>query len=65
MARRCDPLAQSFFVNENSGVFLTSCEVYFETVDDGGIPVQLDIRTMKLGTPTQEVLPIFSNQFRS
>jgi len=57
MARRCDPLAQSFFVNENSGVFLTSCEVYFETVDDGGIPVQLDIRTMKLGTPTQEVLP--------
>ena len=44
-------------VNENSGAFLTSCEVYFETVDDGGIPVQLDIRTMKLGTPTQEVLP--------
>ena len=57
MARRCDPLAQSFFVNENTGVFLTSCEVYFESVDDGGIPVQLDIRTMKLGTPTQEVLP--------
>ena len=53
----CDPLAQSFFVNEETGVFVTSCEVYFETVDDSGLPVQLDLRTMKLGTPTQEVLP--------
>ena len=53
----CDPLAQSFFVNEETGVYVTSCEVYFETVDDSGIPVQLDLRTMKLGTPTQEVLP--------
>ena len=52
-----DPLAQSFFVGEDSGVYATSCEVYFETVDDTGIPVQLDLRTVELGIPTQKVLP--------
>ena len=52
-----DPLAQTFFVPNSTGVFLTSCEVFFETIDDNNIPVQLDIRTVKLGTPTQNVLP--------
>ena len=52
-----DPLAQSFFVSENSGVYITSCEVYFSAVDDNNVPVQLDIRTLKLGVPSQEVLP--------
>ena len=52
-----DPLAQSFYIPDSTGIFVTSCEVYFETVDDSNVPVQLDIRTVKLGTPTQEVLP--------
>jgi len=52
-----DPLAQSFFVEDNTGVYITSCEVYFSAVDDNNIPVRLDIRTMKLGIPTKDVLP--------
>ena len=34
-----DPLAQSFFISEQNGIFLTSAEVFFERVDDNGIPV--------------------------
>ena len=56
-SRIIDPLAQSFTVDEKSGIFLTSCEVYFQTTDDTDIPVILQIRTMKLGLPTQVVLP--------
>jgi len=52
-----DPLAQSFFVEDSSGVYATSVEVFFETVDRGNIPVQLDIRTVELGVPSQKVLP--------
>ena len=52
-----DPLAQSFFLEDSTGIFATSCEVFFETVDDSNVPVQLDIRTVKLGTPTREVVP--------
>ena len=52
-----DPLAQSFFLEDTTGIFATSCEIFFETVDDSNVPVQLDIRTVKLGTPTREVVP--------
>jgi len=52
-----DPLAQSFFVSEQNGIFLTSAEVFFERVDDNGIPVTVQLRTVKLGLPTSEVVP--------
>ena len=26
-----DPLAQSFFISEQNGIFLTSCDVFFES----------------------------------
>ena len=52
-----DPLAQTFSVVENTGIFLTRCEVYFRTKDDTDIPVTLQIRTVELGVPTQRVLP--------
>ena len=52
-----DPLAQSFQVTENQGVFITSCDVYFQTKDDMDIPMTFQIRTMKGGVPTQKVLP--------
>ena len=52
-----DPLAQSFAIEDSTGIFATSCEVFFETVDDSNVPVQLDIRTVKLGIPTKEVVP--------
>ena len=52
-----DPLAQSFFVEDISGVFVTSCDVYFATKDDTGLPVTFQIRTMENGTPTTKVIP--------
>jgi len=52
-----DPLAQSFFVSEQNGIFLTSAEVFFERIDDNGIPVTVQIRPVKLGLPTSEVVP--------
>ena len=55
--QQVDPLAQSFYVGDSTGIFATSVEVYFATVDQGNIPVQLDLRTVKLGVPSQEVLP--------
>jgi hypothetical protein len=52
-----DPLAQSFLVQEETGIFLTKCELFFKSTDDAGIPVRLQIRTMQGGYPTQTVVP--------
>ncbi len=57
--RRGDPLAQSFLVDEavyESGIFITSGELFFKTKDDE-IPVTIQIRTMRDGIPTQEIVP--------
>jgi hypothetical protein len=55
--RRRDPIAQSFFVGDPAGVFITRCDVFFQTVDDTDIPVTIEIRPMQQGYPTQIVLP--------
>jgi len=52
-----DPLAQSFFVDDAEGVFLTKCQVYFETKDDENTSVTVQIRTMSNGYPTTTILP--------
>ena len=52
-----DPLAQSFLVEDDTGIFLTKCEVYFQTKDDMDIPLVFQLRTMLNGFPTQKVLP--------
>ena len=52
-----DPLSQSFLVDEDSGVFITKCDVFFETRDENDIPVTMQIRTMENGLPTTRVLP--------
>jgi hypothetical protein len=52
-----DPLAQSFMVDDETGVFLTRCEVFFSTKDDNDIPVTFQLRTMQNGFPTQKILP--------
>ncbi len=54
--KRRDPLAQSFFVEDETGVFLTSVDVFFETKDDD-IPVTLQLRTMIAGVPSNVVIP--------
>jgi len=52
-----DPLAQSFLVDDDSGIFLTKCDIFFRSKDDMDIPVTLQIRTMNGGLPTQKILP--------
>jgi hypothetical protein len=52
-----DPLAQSFLVEDETGVFLTRCDIFFRTKDDMDIPVTFQLRTMQNGFPTQKVLP--------
>ena len=52
-----DPLAQSFLVDDDTGVYLTKCDIFFRTKDDADVPVTLQIRTMNNGLPTQKILP--------
>ena len=52
-----DPLAQSFQVEDEGGVFLTKCDLFFRTKDDADIPCVIQLRSMKNGYPTQNVLP--------
>ena len=50
-----DPLAQSFLVDAQTdpeGIFITKCDVFFRTKDDGNTPVRMQIRTMDNGFPT-------------
>ena len=53
-----DPLAQSFAVDDETGIFLTECFVYFRSKDDIDLPISLSIRTMENGVPTSKVLPM-------
>ena len=51
-----DPLAQSFYVNDDSGFFITKLDLYFET--KGSIDgVWLELREMINGYPGQNMLP--------
>tara|TARA_B100002019_G_scaffold104602_1_gene89984 strand:- start:3201 stop:10820 length:7620 start_codon:yes stop_codon:yes gene_type:complete len=51
-----DPLAQSFILEEEGGIFLSSVDVFFRTKDDN-IPISMQIRTMENGYPTKTILP--------
>ena len=51
-----DPLAQSIIIDTNGGAFITSLDLFFETKDTN-IPVQVQIREMDQGIPTQKVVP--------
>jgi hypothetical protein len=56
--RRHDPLAQSFYVDEPSGIFVTKIDLYFQSKDPTGkLPLIFQLRTMSLGVPTEEVYP--------
>ena len=62
-----DPLAQSFLVERDKyqdGVFITGGEVYFKTKDEK-IPVTVQIRTMRDGTPTTTILPFGQTEIDS
>jgi len=55
--RWVDPLAQSFEVPDESGIFITKVDVFFKTKDTKNLPITMQIRTMQTGLPTQEILP--------
>ncbi len=55
--RWVDPLAQSFEVPDENGVFLTKCDIYFRSKDASALPVTLQVRDLELGLPTQTILP--------
>lgn len=51
-----DPLAQSFFVKQKSGIYVTSIELYFGGKDDQ-LPVAVQLRPMELGSPSNKIFP--------
>lgn len=55
--RRIDPLAQTFFIDENDGAFITRVGVRFQT-KDSTVPVMLQIRSTVNGVPSaDEIIP--------
>ena len=66
-----DPLAQSFFVSEQDGVFIKKVNLYFATkkeadgITDTVIPVQLQIRPMVNGSPSSTTVVPGSVIFKS
>jgi len=52
-----DPLGQSIMVDKEGGMFVTSVDIFFSHKDDT-LPVWVEMRTMKNGYPSQEVLPL-------
>ena len=53
-------IAQSFYVSETSGIFVTKVQLYFQQTSDSASitePVLLELRTMINGYPSQNVLP--------
>ena len=62
--RQVDPLAQSFFIPDQDGVFVTKVDIFFETKDDT-IPVQLQLRPMVQGHPSSDDIIPGSVLFKS
>ena len=53
-----DPLAQSFIVDDVTGVYLTGLEIFFqEKPVEFDEPVTIQLREVELGTPSQRILP--------
>jgi hypothetical protein len=51
-----DPLAQTFFVDDETGVFITKVDVFFSQKDDN-LPVIAQLRETTIGTPNLTILP--------
>jgi len=51
-----DPLAQTFLIDKVGGIFLTSCDLFFESKDDT-LPVTVEIREVSNGFPGARVVP--------
>ena len=53
-----DPLAQTFVIEDKTGIFFTKCDIFFEQVDNINIPVIFELRTTQNGVPTTKILPL-------
>ncbi len=51
-----DPIAESFIVTLEGGMFISKVDVYFFSKDEK-IPVSMQLRTMENGYPTTTILP--------
>ncbi len=51
-----DPLAQSILITEKGGCFVTELDIFLNTADPS-IPINVSIREMLNGYPTQKVVP--------
>lgn len=51
-----DPVAQSFYVDKRSGIFVTSIDLFFFS-KDSELPVTVQLRPMKLGYPSEVIYP--------
>jgi hypothetical protein len=60
-----DPLAQTFSIDEQNGIFATEIEVYFATKDAGDIPVQLQLRPVVNGVPSAHTIVPGSTVFKT
>jgi len=56
IVRRRDPVAQSFIIEKNEGAFITSVEVYMQS-KSATVPLQIEIRPMINGSPTNAPVP--------
>ena len=56
VAGQDDPLAQSFYVGQSVGIYATSVDLYFGSKDEY-LPCSVQLRTMKSGVPTTEIIP--------
>ena len=56
LTKTIEPLAQTFNVSEESGVFITKIGLYFSAVSST-LPVTVELRNAFMGTPSNETLP--------
>ena len=61
---RIDPLAQSFFVNNETGMFISSVELFFKA-KDADLPVWIQIIPIINGVPSREVIVPGSTKYLS
>ena len=53
-----NPMAQTFYVDNQFGVVLTSVQLYFRTKDTGNLPVSIHLRPVVNGRPSNhEIIP--------
>ena len=51
-----DPLAQTFTVWDDSGIFVTKVDIFFRSKAEK-LPVMVEIREVELGLPSKKILP--------